>query len=84
MPDHQGHIFHFPEGGHGRVPGQAQNEIGACVVFRDLVDHAPVAPAAALPADEVLAVYEVCTENHRASNELVRHHASPIQYTGTV
>ena len=42
------------------MPGQAQDEVRAGVILRDLVDHGAVAAAAGLPADEVLAVDEVC------------------------
>ena len=42
------------------MSGQAQDEVRAGVVLRDLVDHGAVAAAAGLPADEVLAVDKVC------------------------
>ena len=60
MAHHQGHILDLSEGGHGGVAGQAQDEVRAGVVLRDLVDHGAVAAAAGLPADEVLAVDKVC------------------------
>ena len=42
------------------MPGQAQDEVCAGIVLRNLVDHGAVAAAARLPADEVLAVDKVC------------------------
>ena len=56
----QGHVLDLPKGGHGRVAGQAQDDVRAGVVLCDLVDHGAVAAAAGLPADEVLAVDKVC------------------------
>lgn len=57
MAHDKGHILDLPEGRHGRVARQAQQQIRARVVLRDLPHHAPVR---AVPAHQVLAVYEVC------------------------
>lgn len=47
MPHNQRHILDLAEGRHGRIAGQAKQQIRARVVLRDLPHHAPVRAVAA-------------------------------------